>query len=212
MTLDDIKNFDIKSLDFKDVASWPMPVKFIGVAIVGAAILVAGYWFIIKDERANYDQLQQQEAQLKQQFLQKKALAINLSAYKAQMQEMQQAFGTLLQQLPNSTEVPDLLIDITQAGLGRGLDFVLFKPLPEKRIDFYAELPISISVTGTYHEFGEFVSDIAALPRIVTIDEIAIAPMGGKKDLWSMTATAHTYRYVQKDAATALQAKLRQRK
>lgn len=209
MNLDDLKNLDLKNLDLKDLAAAPLPVKLIGIVLICLAIIGAGYWFIIQGEVDEYGELQKKEAQLKDTFMQKKALAINLDAYKAQMDEMRQAFGTMLRQLPNSTEVPDLLIDITQAGLGRGLEFVLFKPLGERRIDFYAELPISLQVTGSYHELGEFISDLAALPRIVTIDNINITPVAGKQSMLSMGATAHTYRYTQDDAAAALQAKAR---
>jgi len=122
-----------------------------------------------------HQQVQEKENALRQTFLDKKALAVNLPAYRQQMEEMQQTFGTLLRQLPNKTEVPNLLVDITQAGLGRGLNFVLFKPEKEKPLEFYAELPINIIVTGGYHQLGEFVSDIAALPRIVTVSNINIS-------------------------------------
>jgi len=133
--------------------------------------------------------------------LAKKALAINLEAYKQQMEEMQQTFGSLLRQLPNSTEVPDLLVDITQAGLGRGLEFVLFKPEKEQPKDFYAELPISLQVRGNYHELAQFVSDVAALPRIVTFGDITISSQ--TKGRLAMGATARTYRYLEEGAAAA---------
>ena len=126
----------------------------------------------------------------------KKAMAINLPAYKEQMEEMEQTFGSLLRQLPNTTEVPDLLVDITQAGLGRGLEFTLFRPEKELPKDFYAELPISVEVRGTYHELAQFVSDVAALPRIVTFGDIAITS-AGKDNKLTMSAKAKTYRYME---------------
>ncbi len=193
MTLDDLKN-----IDFNDVGSWPIAVKIGAIVLVCLLILFLGYWFVISDEIDELSQAQKQEETLKQTFLAKKALALNLPAYKQQMEEMGQAFGTLLRQLPNKTEVPNLLVDITQAGLGRGLEFVLFKPEKEKPLDFYAELPVSIKVIGTYHELGEFVSDVAALPRIVTLSQINITSTD-KTDRLTMTTLAKTYRYLEPD-------------
>jgi len=201
MTLDDLKNIDLNN-----IAGWPLPVKLVGIALVGVALLFAGYWFLISDELVQYDQEQQKERGLKETYLNKKGLAINLPAYKQQMDEMHQAFGTLLRQLPNKTEVPNLLVDITQAGLGRGLSFVLFKPDKEKPQEFYAELPINIKVTGGYHELGQFVSDLAALPRIVTVGNIDIVA-DAKTGLLSMAAVARTYRYLEPEEIEALKPK-----
>ena len=201
MTLDDLKNIDINN-----IAGWPLPIKLVGMALIGFVLLFAGYWFLISDELVQYDQAQQKENGLKETYLSKKGLAINLPAYKLQMDEMHQAFGTLLRQLPNKTEVPNLLVDITQAGLGRGLSFVLFKPDKEKPQEFYAELPINIKVTGSYHELGQFVSDLAALPRIVTVGNIDIAA-DAKTGLLSMAAVARTYRYLEPEEIEALKPK-----
>ena len=201
MTLDDLKN-----IDFNNVAGWPLPIKIAGIAIIGIVLLFAGYWFLISDELVQYDQDQQKERGLKETYLSKKGLAINLPAYKLQMEEMYTAFGTLLRQLPNKTEVPNLLVDITQAGLGRGLNFVLFKPEKEKPQEFYAELPINIKVTGNYHELGQFVSDLAALPRIVTVGNIDIAS-DAKNSLLTMSAVARTYRYLEPEEIEALKPK-----
>ena len=200
MTLDDLKN-----IDPNNVAGWPLPVKIGGIAIICVVLLFGGYWFLIADELEQYDQEQKKEAGLKDTYLNKKGMAINLPAYKLQMDEMHQAFGTLLRQLPNKTEVPNLLVDITQAGLGRGLNFVLFKPEKEKPKEFYAELPISIKVTGGYHELGQFVSDLAALPRIVTIDNIDI--VADAKSNLTMSAVAHTFRYLEPEEIEALKPK-----
>ena len=191
MTLDDLKNIDINN-----PSSWPLPVKVAGITLLCFGILGAGYWFFIQPELETLERAQQQEQTLRTQYLDKKALAINLPAYQQQMQEMEQTFGSLLRQLPNTTEVPDLLVDITQAGLGRGLEFALFKPEPEQRKDFYAELPISIAVIGNYHEIANFISDVAALPRIVTFGDIQIEK-DKKLAKLSMKAKAKTYRYIE---------------
>ena len=190
MTLDDLQNIDVNN-----IASWPLPIKIGGVALVGILIIAAGFWFIIRGELDDLAQRQNQEAKLKETYSTKAGLAINLAAYKTQMEEMRQTFGSLLRQLPDTTEVPDLLIDITQAGLGQGLEFVLFKPEKERPKEFYAELPISIKVTGSYHELANFVSDVAALPRIVTFGDIAITT-DKKSSKLLMAAKAKTYRYL----------------
>jgi type IV pilus assembly protein PilO len=197
MTLDDLKN-----INFNDLSSWPLLVKIVAIGFIGIAILVIGYFVFIQGMLDEYDAAKRKEDGLRDTYLNKKALAINLPAYKQQMEEMQQTFGSLLRQLPNSTEVPDLLVDITQAGLGRGLEFVLFKPEKEAPKEFYAELPISIQVSGSYHELASFVSDVAALPRIVTFGDITIsAPVKGNK--LSMSAKARTYRYLEESEARA---------
>ena len=201
MTLD-----DLKSIDINNVPSWPLPVKIGGIAIICALLLFAGYWLLIADELEQHDREQLKEQGLKDTYLNKKAMAINLPAYKLQMDEMHQAFGTLLRQLPNKTEVPNLLVDITQAGLGRGLNFVLFKPDKEKPKEFYAELPINIKVTGSYHELGQFVSDLAALPRIVTIGNIDITA-DAKSGALNMAAVARTFRYLEPEEIEALKPK-----
>jgi type IV pilus assembly protein PilO len=189
MTLD-----ELRSLDLKDISALPLPVKIVGVAIFCLLILAAGYWFVIADELTERELAEQQEQSLRQTYLTKKLLAINLDIYRKQMEEIQESFGSLLRQLPNTTEVPDLLVDITQAGLGRGLEFSLFRPESERPQDFYAELPISLSVSGSYHELAQFISDVAALPRIVTFGDINIS--GVKDGKLSMQATARTYRYL----------------
>lgn len=190
MTLDELRNIDIKNL-----AGLPLPVKLVGMAFICLLILGAGYWFVIADERDQYSRAQDEEQSLKETYLNKKLLALNIGLYRKQMEEMEQTFGSLLRQLPNTTEVPDLLVDITQAGLGRGLEFTLFRPEKEQPRDFYAELPISLQLSGTYHELAQFVSDVAALPRIVTFGDIVISsPASGGR--LSMQATARTYRYL----------------
>ena len=190
MTLDDLKNIDINNL-----GSWPVPIKIGGILVVCAIVLFAGFWFLIQGELEQYGEAQKKEEGLRETYMNKKALAINLPAYKEQMEEMEQTFGSLLRQLPNTTEVPDLLVDITQAGLGRGLEFTLFRPEKELPKDFYAEMPISVEVRGTYHELALFVSDVAALPRIVTFGDITIS--ASKDNKLTMSAKAKTYRYME---------------
>jgi len=190
-----LKQFE--NVDWNDFSAWPLAIKFVGVVVIGIGILIAGYIFVIKGEIEDLSKVQKQEQSLRQTFSNKKALAINLPAYKRQMEEMNQTFGSLLRQLPNSTEVPDLLVDITQAGLGRGLNFVLFKPGKERKKGFYAELPIDLKVTGTYHELALFISDVSALPRIVTISNISLSKAGkGNTNQLTLKAVAKTYRYI----------------
>jgi type IV pilus assembly protein PilO len=195
MTLDDLKNIDVNNL-----SSWPVPIKIASILVVCAVILFAGYWFLIQGELEEYGAAQKKEEGLRETYMNKKALAINLPAYREQMEEMEQTFGSLLRQLPNTTEVPDLLVDITQAGLGRGLEFTLFRPEKEQPKDFYAEMPISVQVRGNYHELAQFVSDVAALPRIVTFGDINISSVG-KDNKLTMSAKARTYRYLEEGSA-----------
>ena len=199
MNLDIIKNIDINS-----PSTWPLPVKVAGIVLASGLILFAGYMLFIQDQYDLYQRKEAEEKGLKATFLSKKGMAVNLQAYKQQMEEMQQTFGVLLRQLPNTTEVPNLLVDITQAGLGRGLDFVLFKPEKERPVEFYAELPISIKVTGSYHELGGFISDVAALPRIVTFGDINIGA-DAKTGKLTVSAQAKTYRYLESEEIDVLE-------
>ena len=200
MTLD-----DLKSIDLKDFGSSPLPIKIGAIVLVCVGLLVGGYFLFIEGQLAEYEELKKKEDELRTSFLSKKALSINLAVYKQQMEEMEQTFGAMRRQLPSSNEIPDLLIDITQAGLGRGLEFELFKPERERPVDFYAELPISIKVIGTYHELGQFVGDVAALPRIVTLGDISIASGTGNR--LAMSVTAKTYRYMEGEPTPATPAK-----
>lgn len=203
---------ELQAVNWNDPGQWPFFIKLTGVFAICIALLFAGFWFDVKGQWEAYGQAQAEEQTLRDQFTNKKGLAVNLPAYQQQMELMEQTFGTLLRQLPDSTEVPSLLVDITQAGLGRGLNFVLFKPGAEQKKGFYAVLPISIRVTGKYHELAGFVSDVAALPRIVTIDDIQIA--SGKGGQLSISATAYTYRYLtpqEQAAATAAEAQAKQK-
>src|SRR4030095_13442278 len=153
-----------------------------------------GAWFDWKDQYDALDRAQLEEGKLREQYTTKKAKAINYDLYRAQLAEIEQAFGALLKQLPNKAEMDALLTDINQAGLGRGLQFELFKPAAQERLaDFYAELPISVKITGNYHDMGAFASDVAQLPRIVTLNDLAITNTAGTL---SLDATAKTFRYL----------------
>ncbi len=188
---------DINNLSFKNVGVWPIPIKIGSMLILFALLTLAGYWFLWKDQLAELDQSQQQEKKLRAEFLDKKQQAVNLDVYRQQVVEIEQAFGALLRQLPNKSEMEALLTDINQAGLGRGLEFELFKPGQEAAKDFYVQLPITIKVTGSYHDLGRFASDTAQLPRIVTLNNIGItqSPTGNLV----MDAVATTYRYLDEE-------------
>jgi len=188
---------DINNLDLSNIAGWPQPARVFIVAMVFIAVLGLGYWLDIKDQRATLQKAEAQETELRQTFEVKARKAANLSAYEQQLVEMKESFGAMLRQLPNKTEVAELLVDISQTGLAAGLEFELFKPQSEVPKEFYAELPISIRVKGSYHEFGNFISGVAALPRIVTVHDINIAPQ--KDGELSMDILAKTYRYLDED-------------
>ncbi|NOX26715.1 MAG: type 4a pilus biogenesis protein PilO [Gammaproteobacteria bacterium] len=185
---------DLANLDFSDVSGWPGIAKAIAIIAVCVAVLGAGYWFDTQHQLAELERSKAKEPELKQTFERKQNKAANLDAYREQKVEMEQSFGAMLRQLPSKTEVAELLVDISQAGIANGLNFELFKPAGEVPIEFYEELPIKIRVTGSYHEFGQFVSDVAALPRIVTLDNFSIK--GGDDNNLTMEVTAKTYRYI----------------
>ena len=194
--MESLKNFDINDLDFNNAGSWPIPVKAIVLALVFLLILGGGYWFMIKDQYAALERVENEEVTLKQQYESKAFKVANLEAYRQQMTEMEESFGALLKQLPADTEVPGLLEDITNTGLGTGLEINSIGLKPEVSREFYVELPIDISVRGTYHDMAAFVSGVAALPRIVTLHYFDIKPAGkgGAGDL-TMNISAKTYRY-----------------
>jgi type IV pilus assembly protein PilO len=190
----------LSELDFNESGEWPVIIKILAILLLCIVVWGGGYYFIIKDKQAELLGLEQKEQQLRTEFEAKTAKAINLEAYKKQMVEMKISFASMLKQLPRKSEVADLLIDISRTGLINGLQFELFKPEGERPIDFYAELPISMKVTGTYHQFGDFVSGIAALPRIVTLHNLTMAPLGKDSGKMSLTITAKTYRYFDQES------------
>lgn len=201
---------DVKNADINDPQSWPVSLKMLLIVVGAGAMLFAGYYYIIKDQIEELERFERKELSLKKTYLDKKELAINLPAYRAQMVEIKEKFGFLLQQLPNKTEVPELLIDITQAGLGEGLKFNLFDPGGRRVRDFYAELPIKINVSGSFHQFGMFISEVAALSRIVTVNNLTIKRSKGKG--LSMSAVAKTYNYLDEDEIAARQKKKKKKK
>ncbi|GMR07325.1 MAG: type 4a pilus biogenesis protein PilO [Gammaproteobacteria bacterium] len=190
-------DLDINNLDFSDVGNWPLSIKAAAVIIICIATLVGGYFTFTQKQLEEKDSLVNKEIELQSVFTSKQAKAVNLEAYQKQLAEMKLSFGTMLKQLPGKTEVAELLVDISQTGLASGLEFELFKPEGERPVEFYAELPIKLRVTGSYHEFGQFVSGVAALPRIVTLHDFSISAAGkGKGGDLMMEATAKTYRYL----------------
>jgi type IV pilus assembly protein PilO len=192
MTLDDIRR-----LNLRDVGNWPALPKAGALVILFVAILVAGAALDWKDQYEALDRAKEEEAKLKEQYVVKKGKAINYQLYVQQLAEIEQSFGALLKQLPNKAEMDALLTDINQAGLGRGLQFELFKPATQERMaDFYAELPINVKITGNYHDMGAFASDVAQLPRIVTLNDVVIS---NEKGVLTMDGVAKTFRYLDEE-------------
>jgi type IV pilus assembly protein PilO len=193
MTLD-----ELRSLNPKDIGNWPFPAKVGVLLLLLTAILIAAFLFDWNEKWDSINQSVAEEASLKETFSKKKDQAINLNEYKKQLAETENALAALLKQLPNKSEMDALLIDINQAGLGRGLQFELFKPAAKENVsDFYAELPVNVKVTGNYHDLGAFASDIAKLPRIVLLNDLSI--QSGKDTGLTMDAVAKTYRYLDED-------------
>lgn len=203
-------NFDFSNigeqfsnLDPDNIGSWPILVRGLIVIGVCAGVLGAGYYFDTQHQQTELNQVISEEAGLWTTFEKKQKKSSNLRAYKAQMKEMEESFGTMLRQLPSKNEVADLLVDITQTGLANGLEFELFKPRRESKKEFYAVKPINIVVSGFYHNIGEFVSGIAALPRIVTIHDIKLTVGNTTSKKLKMQATAKTYRYLDEEEIAA---------
>ena len=193
---------ELRSLDTSDPGRWPLPIRAGAVAITFVASVAFGIWmFVIQAEMPALRNAEQQEIDLRAQFEDRQRKAANFDAYRAQLAEIERDFGAMLRQLPGKTEVPSLLVDISQTGLGAGLEEQTFTPLGEIQKDFYAELPIKLRYTGSYHELGNFVSGIAALPRIVTLHDISIRPVNGNNpDELTLDVTAKTYRYLDEEA------------
>jgi type IV pilus assembly protein PilO len=193
---------ELRSLDTSDPGRWPLPIRVGAVAIVFAAAVAMGIWIlVINQEMPGLRAAERQEIDLRAQFEDRQRKAANFDAYRAQLAEIERDFGAMLRQLPGKTEVPSLLVDISQTGLGAGLEEQTFTPMGEIQKDFYAELPIKLRYTGSYHELGNFVSGIAALPRIVTLHDISIKPVNGSNpDELMLDVTAKTYRYLDEEA------------
>jgi type IV pilus assembly protein PilO len=199
MALEDItrslREFDIASLDFENVGSWPVAVKVAIWGLLLIAVLVGGYYYHIKDLQAQLAQVEGQELELKKDFEKKAFQAANLEAYRQQMVEMEESFGALVSQLPSDTEVPGLLEDITNKGLLNGLEIATIQLQKEAAREFYVELPIAISASGSYHDLGAFISGMAGLPRIVTLHDFTITAKGDDANNLGMSIIAKTYRY-----------------
>lgn len=189
---------ELNSLDFNDIGSWTRRVKLIMTTFLAICLIFAGYHFIIKKQQVELEGVERKEPQLKKTFSEKKALAVNLEAYKLQMVEAEETFGVLLKQLPNESEIPDLLIDMTQVGLSKGLIFQQIKPGSTIEKDFYAEKLVNVKATGTYHQVAGFVSDIAALQRIINVDNFKLTRKSDSDEL-SIEAVTKTYHYIEEN-------------
>ena len=190
---------ELRSLDVNDIGRWPLPFRAAVIGIVFAVVVSFGiYWTIIEDRAPQLKRAQDEEQTLRVAFENKQRKAANYDEYKKQLEQMEQSFGTMLRQLPGETEIPSLIVDISQTGLAAGLQEKLFQPQPEMPKDFYAEKPILIHLSGSYHEIANFVSGIAALPRIVTLHNINVKPDSADAfDQLSIEVTAKTYRYLE---------------
>ncbi len=199
---------DFNNIDLKNAGSLPLPVKLFLLSALAILLLVAGYFFLWSPEFEAYEEAQAKEAELRQTFLSKKSQAVKIEAYRQQMIDIEQTFGALLKQLPDRSEMDGLLTDINQSGLGRGLEFVLFKPGQEIVADFYAEMPIQLKVIGNYHDIGAFATDVSRLSRIVTLNDLTIGKQGKNAEQGSLvlSAVAKTYRYLDSSEIASKQA------
>ncbi|KHF26641.1 type 4a pilus biogenesis protein PilO [Solemya velum gill symbiont] len=188
---------DINDLDFSRIGEWPVVAKSFVVLVLCAAIAGGWYYYDIMEQQAEHERLRKVEMELRAQFESKQAKAINLEVHRQQLEDMRRAFGVMLMQLPEKSEVANLLIDVSQAGLLAGLEFELFQPAKEVAREFYTELPVKLRVIGDYHEFGEFVSTLASMPRILTVHDVKIYRIN---DSLRMDAVAKTYYYTEDEA------------
>jgi len=193
---------ELQSLDANDIGRWPFMFRAGVIGIVFAVVVGLGiYWIVIEDKYPALQRVEQEEITLRDVFENKQRKAANYDAYRAQLAQIEQSFGTMLRQLPGETEIPSLIVDISQTGLAAGLQEKLFQPQPEVPKDFYAEKPITISLSGGYHEIANFVSGVAALPRIVTLHDINITPDDPNNfDSLTLQVTAKTYRYIEEES------------
>jgi type IV pilus assembly protein PilO len=198
-----MKLSDFRNLDFSNIGGWAQGVKLSFCGLLFVLLMLAGWWFWISDQQDELQQKQSQEIQLKKEFTEKQAKVVNLDALKQQLDDMRDMLRQLLRQLPSKTEMPELLVDISQTALSAGLQTQLFKPGPESvKEGFYAEKPIQLRMVGTYHQFGAFISGVAALPRVVilTMHNVSLKPVGGgASGQLSLEGTVKTYHYVEDD-------------
>jgi type IV pilus assembly protein PilO len=196
----------LKTLNPQDPGGWPLPIKLVSLLLLTLAVIVAAWWFFWKPQMDELSAAEDEEARIKTTFMEKKAMAVNLEAYEKRLADIEQSFGTLLKQLPKRSEMDALLTDINQAGLARGLQFELFKPSSTETItEYYAELPVTIRVTGDFHNLGHFASDVSKLPRIVLLNDMAIgtSTAKGREGQLVMDAVAKTYRYLDENEISA---------
>lgn len=204
-----MKMSELRNLEISNIGSWPGPIKAIVIVLICAGVVAAGFYIDTQEQLETLDrEVRREFDELRPAFEARQAKAANLEPLKQQLAQMKQSFGAMLRLLPNKTEIEALLVDISQAGLASGLEFELFKPLPEQPAEFYAVQPISIRVTGNYHEFGEFISTVAALPRIVTQHDVRITPAPGaareeEGTMLVMDMVARTYRYLEEEEMRA---------
>lgn len=199
-TMRSLREFDVNSLDFDNVGSWPVPIKLFIWLVLLLAVLAAGYYYHIEDMQIQLAKVEKEEVELKKDFEKKAFQAANLEAYRQQMVEMEESFGALVSQLPSDTEVPGLLEDITNKGLLNGLEIASIDLQKETAREFYVELPIAINASGSYHDLGAFISGMAGLPRIVTLHDFTISAKGNDANNLQMNIVAKTYRYKDGDA------------
>ncbi|ARU54879.1 MAG: type 4a pilus biogenesis protein PilO [Pseudomonadales bacterium] len=195
-SLEGLKGFDINDLDFNNAGSWPFLIKVIVFVLVFVLVIGGSYYFLVQDQYEQLDRVEIEESELRTEYEKKAFKAANLDAYRKQMAEMEASFGALLKQLPTDTEVPGLLEDITNTGVGSGLEIKAIDLQAEKKREFYVELPIKIELQGTYHDLASFVSGVAGLPRIVTLHDLSIEPpKTSNGEVLNMSIVAKTYRY-----------------
>jgi type IV pilus assembly protein PilO len=201
---------DFNQLDLKNLGSAPLPVKVVLLTLIFLVLVGGGYWFLWQPALEELDQAKNKETELRTVFIAKKKEAINLPIYKQQMADIERTFGELLRQLPDKTQMEGLLRDVNAAGLEVGLEFDLFRPGAEQPAEFYVTKPISIRVVGSYHQMGAFAQNIAKMPRIVTLEDMTIAPVaGGKEGMLGVNATAKTFRYIESGETTGKNAPVR---
>jgi type IV pilus assembly protein PilO len=199
-TMQSLREFELSNLDFDNVGSWPVPIKVLIWAVLLIAVLAGGYYYHIKDLQLQLAAAETKEVALKKDFEKKAFQAANLEAYRQQLAEMEESFGALVSQLPSDTEVPGLLEDITSKGLLNGLEIAAIDLQKEQAKEFYVELPIAISASGSYHDLGAFISGMAGLPRIVTLHDFQITAKDANPNSLELKITAKTYRYKDGDA------------
>jgi type IV pilus assembly protein PilO len=199
-----VKNFDLQNLDFNNAGAWPGPIKAVACLLVAALILFLGWYFFVSDQQTQLESLQNRERALRTDFEAKQGKAVNLQALKDQLAEMEVMLKQMLRQLPSRTEMPDLIVDISQTALAAGIQNELFQPEPDVKREFYAEKPIRLRMVGTYHQFGSFVSGVASLPRVVimTMHDISLRPRTGANvpaGSLILEGTVRTYRYLDEE-------------